>query len=143
MIEKPSSNAVEGNFDSLRVICQAGRVGLVVLEQESSEALTSWPGETVDCANRIGGFLRKLFLVNPSSDSDSKVFVVPGKFAVTWFAAGDGDEIVWAWFAEEATRRDVVARQVALFAAIDALSKIHAVNDTKGSGGTNWDARRD
>ena len=122
MIEKPSSDAVEGNFDSLRVICETRRVGFVVLEQEPSEALTSWPNEAVDCANRIRGFLRKLFLVNASSDSDSEVFVVLREFAVACFTAWDGNEIVWAWFAEEATVWDVVARQFALVAAVDTLS---------------------
>ena len=78
MIEKPSRNAVEGNFDAQRVIRQTRWVGLVILEQESSEPLTGGSDKTIDCANGISGFLRKLVSVNPSSDSDSKVFVVLG-----------------------------------------------------------------
>ena len=109
MKEESSSDPVEGDFDALRVERKARYLEFAFFEEAPGETVTSWSGETVNCANRISVFLRELLSVDSGRDGDAEIFVVLLKFAVAGFATGNGDEVARSWFAEEAARRNVVA----------------------------------
>jgi len=109
MEEESPSDPVEGDFDALSVERKAPQLGFVFFEEAPCEAVTSWSGETVNCANRISTFLREPLSVDSRRDGDAEIFVVLLKFAVAGLAAGNGDEVARPWFAEEAARRNVVA----------------------------------